>query len=53
MILVKRGYFMVHSTAKLFAKSFSIEAAKPSDEKYKLVIVGAGAGGLATGSKLN
>ena len=51
MISVKR--LLVNPTAKLYVRSFSIEAAKQSDEKYKLVIVGAGAGGLASGSKLN
>jgi hypothetical protein len=51
MIAVKRSHLLLQISAKQYSRSFSIEASKFSEEKYKLVIVGAGAGGLASGSK--
>ena len=52
MISVNRSYLLLQKCSSVqCTRAFSIEAAKYSDEKYKLLIIGAGAGGLATGSK--
>lgn len=51
MITIKRGYLLIHLNKNHCLRSFSIQNVKNSEEKYKLVIIGAGTGGCATGSK--